>query len=161
MRKCLLLKTEDKRKFLIWKKDLKHILKFADTVNLNIFEVEPTDKVVVLDPKKLATEFCNPNYKYEPSVTVLDKIFPKPKKERRTSRPKRDRKVMLEQANQIQTFIRESLLNGDTVSLKMLKEKYKNCGITCLCNHLSSARKQLVKEGKKISKVGAGKYVMS
>jgi len=154
MRKCLLIKTEDKRNFLLWKRDLKKILEFAKTFQVNIFEVELKEKCDILDAKKLVSEFCNPNYKNDVHVNIIDKIYPKPKK---------DRKEILGDAKKIQKFVRDQLLRGNPVSLKILKEKYKNCNVTdaCLCNHLSNVRKSLVSEGKNVEKVGAGKYIVA
>lgn len=155
MRKCLLIKTEDKRNFLIWKKDLKRVLEFANTFQVNIFEVELKEKAQILTAKELVAEFCNPNYKNEAAVIIIDKIFPK-----KDHKPKRDRKSILEDAAKIHKFIRETLIKGSPVSLKSLKEKYKNCSVACLCNHLSGVRKELIEEGKHVEKIGSGTYVI-
>ena len=54
-------------------------------------------------------------------------------------------------------------MTGKPLSLKSLKKKYENLGITdaCLCNHFASVRRNLIKEGVTFRKIGAGKYCLA
>lgn len=147
---CLLIKTADKRSFLVSDKILTSIIEYVKTFHAEIYRVDVLEGKVISQLKNLAGAICNPDYDVEMKVENLEKIYPK-------SRP---RDSILKNAKSIRDFIYNKLMNGNSVSLKDLKNKYKDCDITdaCLCNHLSAVRKQLIKSGKTIKKIGQGKY---
>jgi len=147
---CLLLKTKDGRKFLTYEKNLPSLIEFAKTFGAEIYRVE-IEKQKILELKALANAICDQEYATSPKHRRIEKIHPK---------PKRTRQAILRNAIKIRKFIRRRLLAGKPVSLKELKTKYKHYEMTdaCLCNHLSTIRKLLIREGYTIKKLGAGKY---
>lgn len=149
---CLLVKTPDKRKFLVNEKNMTSIIEFVKTFRAEVYKVEVLEGKVISQLKNLAGAICDPEYSAEIKVQNQEKIFPK-------SRP---RTSILENAKKIRDFIKKRLDEGKSVSLKELKEKYKSCDITdaCLCNHLSAVRKQLIRSGKTVKKIGQGKYCL-
>lgn len=150
-KKCLLIQTKDGKKFLTSEKHLPMLIEFAKTFCAEIHLVEANMKEKVLDLKPLTASLCNPEYKAEPKYKAVERLYPK---------SKRTRKSILEDAKIIRRHIRDKMLAGQPVSLKDLKEAYKNHGLTdaCLCNHLTAVRKDLVIAGQKVQKLGAGKY---
>lgn len=152
--KCLLLRTKDKRKFLTYEKNLPSLIEFSKTFGAEIYEVVPEPGEKVLELKPLTVAICNPEYAGAPQYSKIDKIFPK---------SKRNRSTILNDAGKIRSFIKKRLLEGKPVSLKELKDKYKEWELTdaCLCNHLSVMRKELVQNGHSFRKLGAGKYCLT
>lgn len=152
--KCLLIRTKDKRKFLTYEKNLLSLIEFAKTFGAEIYSVIPGAGETVMELKPLTVAICNPEYKEKPKYEKLDKIFPK---------PKRNRKSILTDAVKIRTFIKKRFLAGKPVSLKELKEKYKESNLTdaCLCNHMTVMRRALAEEGHSFRKLGAGKYCLA
>ena len=150
---CLLLKTKDGREFLAYEKSLPSLIEFAKTFGAEIYKVE-VENQKTLELKALVTAICNQDYKSYPTYTKLEKVCPKPKK---------DRDTILKTAAQIRKYIRRRLLIGKEVSLKELKKKYKDCKVTdaCLCSHFAAIRKLLGREGHNFEKRGAGKYCIS
>lgn len=147
---CLLLKTKDNKKFLTHEKNLPSLIEFAKTFRAEIYKVE-VEKQKVLELKALVDAICDQEYNTTPKHTKLEKLFPVSKK---------SRKAILADAVKINSFILRKLDSGKEISLKELKKKYKKQGVTdaCLCNHLSMARKQLIRKGRTIKKLGAGTY---
>lgn len=150
---CLLIKTKDNRKFLTHEKNLPSLVEFAKAFGCEIYTVEPEKGQKVLELKTLTAAICNPEYESDPKGKKLDRVYP---------RPKRNRKAILNEAGKIRKFITKRLLNGKPVSLKDLKDRYREHKLTdaCLCNHLAVARKILGKQGYQFIKVGAGKYCL-
>lgn len=149
----LLLKTKDNRNFLTYEKNESSIVEFAKTFNAEVYRVELI-KGNVLELKKLAKAFCDPDYQSEPTFNKIEKIFPTPSK---------TRDQILKDAQKIKKFIEQKMKTGQPLSLKDLKDKYSKYDITdaCLCNHFSQVRKALENEGLKIEKVGAGSYCLN
>lgn len=149
---CLLIKTPDKRKFLVSEKNMTSIIEYVKTFHAEVYRVEVLEGKIISQLKNLAGAICNPDYDVEMKVQNAEKIYPK-------SRP---RDSILKNAKKIRDFIYTRLISGNPVSLKDLKSKYKDCDITdaCLCNHLSAVRKQLIRSGKTIKKIGQGKYCL-
>jgi len=149
---CLLIKTPDKRKFLVNEKYMTSIVEYVKTFHAEVYRVEVLEGKIISQLKNLAGAICNPDYDIEMKVQNPEKIYPK-------SRP---RSSILKNAKKIREFIHARLSGGKPVSLKDLKNRYKNCDITdaCLCNHLSAVRKQLIRGGMTIKKIGQGKYCL-
>jgi hypothetical protein len=152
MTTCLLVKTQDKRKFLVSEKHLSTLAEFIKTFRAEVYRVELVEGKEIIQLKSLATAICNPDYKPEFKVVKLEKIYP-------VTRP---RVSILKNAKKIRQHIEKRLRDGRPVSLKSLKKRYKNCNITdaCLRNHLSAVRKELAIEGKCVSKIGQGTYCL-
>lgn len=150
MKTCLLLKTKDGRQFLVYKKSLPSIVEFAKTFGAEIYKVEAENQKV-LELKYLVAAICDQDYESKPKCHKLEKLHP---------RSTRNRDAILKTAATIRRYIQRRLLNGKEVSLKELKEKYKDCEITdaCLCSHFTAMRKSLSREGHTFEKKGAGKY---
>lgn len=148
---CLMVKTKDKRKFLTHDSNLPLLKEFVRTFNAEVYRVIPAEKVKILEPKVLVRHFCdNPDYTDESKVVVVERLM-----------PEKNRKSILKDAEKIRSFIRNRLTKGKPLSLKQLKEKYEELGVTsaCLCNHFSAVRQELAKEGYSFKKEGAGNYV--
>lgn len=150
----ILVKTKDNRKFLTFEKNLPSLIEFAKTFGAEVELVKVEKGTKALETKALTSAICNPTYDESPQYKSIRKIFPKSKKQR---------KSIISDAVSIRSFIQKRFLSGKTVSLKELKDKYKNQKLTdaCLCNHMANVRKTLSKEGHKFRKIGAGKYCMS
>ena len=151
MNKCLLLKRNDNRKFLVKEKYLQNVIEYAKTFSSEIWTVHTEAKGMEL--KALAQACCKVDYDEDLKFELLDKIYPISKKKRDT---------ILKDAAVIRKFVRKRLLSGKPLSLKELKDKYKNCKVTdaCLCNHLATVRRDLSQEGHRFKKVGAGNYCL-
>jgi hypothetical protein len=151
MEKRLLLKTKDNRKFITYEKNLPSLLEFAKTFGAEIDVVKVENGTKGLELKALTAAICNPKYDNNPEYTPVKKIYPNSKKQR---------KSILSEAKTIRQFIKKRFISGKNVSLKDLKEKYKNQKLTdaCLCNHMAMVRKELSKEGYTFRKMGAGNY---
>lgn len=152
MNNCLLVKTPDKRKFLVSEKNMSSIIEYVKTFHAEVYQVEVIQGKIIYQLKNLAMAICNPDFDTDMEIKNPKKIYPK-------TRP---RSFILKNAKKIREFINERLSQGKSVSLKDLKKKYKNCDITdaCLCNHLSAVRKQMIKSGMIVAKVGQGKYCL-
>lgn len=147
---CLLIKTKDNHKFLTHEKNLESLIEFSKTFLAEIYLVEH-EEGKILELKNLAQSICKQEEKGEIKFKKIERLYPK---------AKRSRKNILKDAQKIQLFIRRRLTSGKPLSLKDLKEKYGELGITdaCLCNHFANIRKSLTKEGHKFRKIGAGTY---
>ena len=149
---CLMVKTKDKRKFLTSEDNLPLLKEFVRTFGAEVYRVVPAEKIKVLELKTLVTKFCdNPNYNDTTKVAIMERLL-----------PEKDRQSILKDAAKIKRFIRGHLEKGKALSLKQLKEKYEELGVTsaCLCNHFSAVRKELEEEGNQFKKLGAGKYMI-
>lgn len=146
----LLLKIKG-RSFLTHEKNLDSLIEFTKTFSAEIYRVE-AEKQKVFELKALANAICDQDYSEKPQCTKLEKLYPKPNKNRET---------ILKNAGKIRKFIYRRLSSGKSISLKELKHKYEDLNLTdaCLCSHLTATRTLLKQEGYNIRKLGAGKYV--
>lgn len=153
MKNLLLIKTKDRRKFFTYQKNWPMLIEFAKTFGAEVDVVSPADAVEILDLEKLATAFCDSGYTTPAKYEIISKIYPK---------EERQRSSLLENAIKIRKYIRGRLVKNKPVSLKDLKEKFNdlNLSVSCLCNHLSSVRKEMEQSGHAIVKLGAGKYAV-
>ncbi len=147
----LMLLTKDKKKFFTPMKNFQCLIEYAKTFNAQMFQVKIKEGKV-LELKNLVVALCDPEYTCDITYSETARLF-----------PELGRDKILKNAEMIQSFIRKRLLGGKTVSLKELKEKYEKLKITdaCLCNHLSTVRKALIREGRIVEKVGAGAYCLT
>lgn len=150
---CLLIVTKDKRKFLTHESNLPYLIEFIKTFGSEVYKVQAANQKL-LELKHIAKAICSQECTNDPNCVILKKIYPQGKK---------PRDAMIKNAEKIRTFIRERLLSKKEVSLQQLKNKYASLGITsaCLCNHLSTVRKGLAREGLNIQKIGRGRYAVA
>ena len=152
---CLLLKTKDKRKFLTYKKNLPLLAEFANTfgAEISLIRLKNEEKIDVFELENLAPAICNANYVVNPNYETLENILPK---------KRRQIKSITNNSQLIKEFIYEKLKKGYVVSLKQLREKFKNQRIAnaTLCNHLTTSRRKLEKEGYSIIKLRVGEYCL-
>lgn len=148
---CLMIKTQDKKKFFTYKTNLGQLVEYIKNFRSEVYLVKAKN-VEVLQLKDLAEQLCSKtsdqsDVKHE----ILEKIYPI---------SIRNRVKILKDATKIQSFITDKLLDGEIVSLQLLKKKFKRMELTdsCLCNHLAKARKELCKKGHTIKKVAPGEY---
>jgi len=149
--KCLLIETKDKRQFFTHEKNFIQLIEFSKTFNAEISVVR-IDEGPLLNLEELAPAICDAGYKktkinYEVIETKLSKTG-------------RARPSILKTANKINKHIIDCFMNRTSVSLKDLKNKFKqyNLSDAALCNHVRRAKKQLEKQGLSFVKTGAGSY---
>lgn len=70
---CLLIKTQDKRKFLVNKKLYEQILEYSKTFKSEIYEVEVLEGKAISQLKTLAEAICNPEFTQKLKVNVIKK----------------------------------------------------------------------------------------
>lgn len=152
--KCILLITNDNRRFLTHEKNLGSLVEFIKTFNVETYLVSTQDVNLISDLKQLVEEICNPRSNQPFEFEIIKKLF---------QRKSKNRDSTIQNANEIQKFIKSKFLSGESVSLNELKEKFSKQSLTdaCLCNHMTRAKNYLCKEGYKFKKIGAGKYCIS
>lgn len=152
--RCLLIHTKDRRKFLVAEKHLPAVMEYARVFSAEIYLGYKSENEKTVGLKALSAALCISEIPPEPEFESIKILFPY---------SRRTRKNILEESVKIRQYIRQQLLEGGTVSLKDLKNKYKECSLTdaCLCNHLSITRRLLELEGHGVHKIGAGKYCLS
>lgn len=131
--KCILIETKDKRKFLTYEKNLDQIQLFAQIFEANIKKVNSKEGKI-LDLKELASALCEvPNKKEEKNYNLIEE--------------KTKNKIIKKQKPSIaiRNFIYQQLASSKNVSIKELKEKFKNynlCDAT-FYNHLRKVKENL------------------
>lgn len=152
----LMVRTKDRRKFFTYQKNLPMLVEFAKTFGAELSVISTIDEEAeVLDLSDLAPAICDSSYNTKAKYEVISKIYPKEGNERL-------RRELLENAMKIRKYIRTRLAANKAVSLKELKQKFGELGLTdsCLCNHLSQIRKEIEDSGTPVTKLGAGTYIV-
>jgi hypothetical protein len=149
--RCLLVQTPDNRKFFTHEENYKQIVEFANICSAHVALVNVQD-AEVLDLGPLASAISDTSFNTPEPIQyelIENKINNIKKKTHRYT-------------NDIRKFVSSKFDSGEVVSLKELMEAFKHTdiSISCLCNHISQARKLLESNGRIIKKVGAGKYQM-
>lgn len=147
---CLLIETNDNRKFFTHEKNYGQLIEFSKAFNAQISTVK-IEKGPVLELEELAPAICDPtftkqNYKYE----IIE-----------TKNPRRTRgKTNQEASILITKYIEERFTSNKEVSLKDLKNKFKNYNISdaTLRNHFRKTKTELESKGYKFEKVKVGTY---
>ena len=145
MKKCLLVKIKDNRKYLVPESNLPSLLDFLATFHAEVYRVTLVEGKVLKDLKDLANAICDQDYNPEIKVKKLKKIFPQKRKS----------------SQRLRSFIENKLLKGKPLALKQLEKQYPDYSYVSLCNHFSSVRKVLTEKGYKIAKVGQGAYCLA
>lgn len=150
MKQCLMIQTNDRKKFFTHEKNLPQLIEFSKAFNAQISIVQISDEKDILELEELAPALCE---KKPQNKTEYEIIKAKVK-------TKENRITILKRAKIIKNNIKNNLIQGKIVSLKELTEKYGKYQITtaCLCNHFKQIRKELESQGYTFTKVGGGKY---
>lgn len=149
---CILITTKDNRKLFTHKKNLNKLKEYAKVFDaeLSVVQVKEAD---ILDLEDLAFSLVSDtkckNQKAEYKVI-----------EKKTESNKKPRNKILNTAKKIKSFIKDELLEGKTVSVNSVLQKFKNEKITnaCVCMHLKNVRTELSEVGVEINKIKHGFY---
>lgn len=137
---CLMIKTNDNRKFLIKKQNIFNVLEFINTFNAELFSVSVSKSENIIDLKDFAYHFCNKDGKYNPKIKSI-------------------RKINLEKkSNTIQYYIKKTFLENKQISLKELYSKYNSISKSSINNYFKKIKSNLISNGYIISKAKAGVY---
>ncbi len=149
MKQCLMIQTNDNKRFFTYEKNLLLLAEFSKTFGAEISIVQIQNDDMVMELEELAPALCEKKSQKAKYKIIEVKIKPKSKKEKIT------------QTKKIREYIYSQFISGNIVSLKELINKYKHCNLTnaCLCNNLSIVRNQLKEKG--LVKLGGGKYKIS
>jgi len=149
MKQCLMIKTKDQKQCFTHEKNLPQLIEFSKIFGAEISTVQIPSELELLELEELALALCEKKTQ-KVEYTLLEIKL----------QPNCDRKTILSRAKNIQKYIEKSLLNGETVSLKKLSNKFKTKQLTiaCLCNHFKIVRESLENQGRLFIKVGGGKY---
>lgn len=150
--RCLLVQTSDNRKFFTHEKNYDQLVEFANICNAQIALVN-VQEAEVLDLGSLASAISNTSFETteQPQYELIETKLEKTKK--KTHRYTED----------IRKHIASKFDSGEVVNLQELVEMFKHTGtsLSCLCNHVTQARKLLESHGRMVKKVGAGKYQLT
>lgn len=155
IKKLLLIRTPDKRRFFTYRKNLSKVLEFAKTFQAELFSVE-VEGAEVLELNKVSAAFCLPSYNCDVRCLKAKKIS------RKRTRSGKRRTDLLTNAVLIRGYLRSQLLANQTISLKDLQKKFEKLALTdsCLYSHLSQVRKEMEGEGYIITKINTGEYAI-
>lgn len=151
----LLVKTVDNRHFFTELENFPQLIEFSKAQNAEISVVKPQEKVQVLNLPDLAKSFCDPNYKvFDPKYELIERRIGV------TTTGKTPRQRLLSQAQEIRSYIEATVMDGETICLQKLGEKFAdyNLGEAALRKHLTFIRLKLAKLGHNVNKVGVGTY---
>jgi flavodoxin len=144
---CLMFETPDKHRFFTYEKNLSEMKEFSRAFGgeVSVVEVKEAD---VMDLQELIPEICNPTRKRSKYKLI------------RTEAHKR---TVFQIARKVRKHIRKKFMSGKVVILQEIHQQFtKNfrLGLSTVCNHISTVRKELKAEGYQIVKLGGGKYQM-
>jgi len=151
-RKCLMIETKDRRRFFTHQRNYDQLVEFGKTFGAELSVVR-VEKPEILDLVSLAPALCDTSYEVvnKPVFEVV---------EVRLQRTQRERKSLLRQASTVKRWVKKQLLEGEVVQLKDVSRRYKRYGLSlqAFCNHLADVKKELVKDGHNIVRIGHGAY---
>ncbi len=153
-----MIETPDKKLFT-YKKNYPKLIEFSRTIGAGVSLVQ-VQQAEVLDIQQLATMLCAPQKgpNDEPEYILLNTKIPRPgSKLREATGRARKREV----ANRVKSFVEAEFLVGNEVSLKGIRNKFKNYGLSdsTLSNHIRTVKKAMEKKGRKI-KGTKGRYFL-
>lgn len=148
--KRILIITKDKRKFLTYEKNLPSIIEFAQTFDAEVKLVSVDKKTKSFELKNLTIALCDSNYNEKFEYKIIKDIFPK----------KNNKNKKEKISKNLQEFMKNKLLKGNTLSLSQLKEKYKKYDIAdgSISSYMTKVKKEFLNQGLKIEKISAGNY---
>lgn len=152
--KCLMLETQNNRRFFTYQGNFNQLREFAKVFSAAIYWVEVSNRKDILNLEQLAPAFCDQTYKPSTAKFKILKL--------KTDSPPRGRLSILQHAEHIHTFIVNKFMAKEIVSLRELKETFKNFSLSdaALCNHVRRVKQELLTRGYEIKKVGGGKYMI-
>ena len=145
---CLMVETADNRQFLTHEKNYPQLIEFSKTFGAEISVVkieDPSIEVLTLD--KLSSAICDSTYKQKIEFEIVEPKITVKRSPRSRSKKIRD-------------WINIQLLTGKPLRLSDVYEEFNDLNLTkaAFCTHYAAVRKEAVKAGKKIEKVGGGTY---
>lgn len=169
--RCLLLRTNDDRRFLTRPEYVPQLIEFTNTFGAEMSIVHAAaPNLPILELDRLAPAICSPNY-VPPKLAELEvlevirpdtiQLFQELDIEE-VAVPKKKKETPIQRAETIRADIRGAFLQGNTVDLRGLAKKFKRYHLR-LCtysNHIRTVRDTLIMEGHEIEKAGVGSYRM-
>ena len=150
---CLLIKTRDNKKFFTHEKNYNYLIEFSKTFNAEISVVKVKQGTSLLELWEIPKVLCKqtPETEQEENYRII-KVKMTGKKESRQS--------ILQKASKINTYIKEKLVSGESISLQQLRQHFNRYKLSTatLCNHVARVKKELEKKGYKLIKIKAGEY---
>jgi len=136
---CILIETNDNRKFLVEKEDISNLKEYLKTFNAKIKQVKANPKDVI-SLSKLAKDICdNTKGKNELKYEEI-----KNQKDKKTS---------------IKEIIEKKLLSNETVSINKIKNDINDeFADQTFYYHLKNVKNKLEKNGIRIVKIKKGEY---
>jgi hypothetical protein len=148
MKQCLMIQTNDKKKFFTHEKNLPQLIAFSKAFNAQISIVQVSNEKEILELEELAPAICEKKSQNKTEYEIVEAKV----------KIKGNRPIILKRAKIIKNNIKNNLIKGETVSLKELSQKYNTITTACLCNHFKQIRQELENLGYSFIKVGGGKY---
>lgn len=142
--KCLMIETKDKRVFFTNKNNFVQLSEFIKVFKPSVFLVD-MKKGELLEIEKLANLLCDTEYKKQNNVYY--EVIKEVKVEQgRQSKSK---------TQKIREFIKKELVNNKTISLKKIKSKFKDYGLSdsTYYNQIKAAKIELEEKGFKFLKI--------
>jgi len=153
MKQCLMIQTNDRKKFFTHEKNLPQLIEFSKAFNAEISIVQIANEKEILELEELVPALCEKKSQNQTEYEIIEVKL----------KPREDRQTILKRAKDIKDSIKKNLIEGKIVSLKDLSKKYGKYKITtaCLCNHFKQTRQELESQGYKFIKVGGGNYKLT
>jgi len=142
-----MIETKDRKRFFTYEKNFPQLIEFSKTFNAEISKVQIPSETEVLELEELAPALCEKKSQKADYKVLELKLC-----------PKITRSKILSRAKKIQIYIHKKLMEGNTVSLRELTDKFKGLTSACLCAHFKLIRKDMEAKGHLFEKVGGGKY---
>jgi len=142
--KCLMIETKEKRVFFTNKNNFVQLSEFIKVFKPNVFLVE-MKKGEVLEIEKLAALLCNSEYKKQDDVVY--EVIEELKLGQDKSNQSKNKKI--------REFVKKELISKKTVSLKRIKDKFKDYDLSdsSYYNQIKIAKQELGEKGFKFVKV--------
>lgn len=159
--RCLMIEMNDRRRIFTERDNLMSLIEFARTFNARVSLVEGKE-IELFSLDELPVVICDGSYKHRGQYTALETVLPRDTiftaaRPRKGCRPRRDAITL---AQTIRSFVRTSLLGHQTITLKLLKDKYRESGLgeSCLSGHLNLVKRSMEGEGFQIERLARGSY---
>jgi len=149
--RCIMVETSDGRKFFTLESNYQDLLEFAKACNSKLVLVEVADDSVLLQLEDLARKISDGVKVETPSYELVETKVGKTKK--KTHRHTAD----------IRKCIKSKFEAGDIVDLHDLMNmfEYTGVGMSCICNHVTTVKKEICSKGRVVNKIGAGRYQLT
>jgi hypothetical protein len=146
---CLMIQTNDNRKFCTDMKGYNQLIEFANTfeAEISIIDLEEGD---LLTLEEVATAISDPRYNQIPKYKLI---------ERKVGKKRIVRKNMFA-SREIKEYARNLLSGGNTLCFKELMGKFKNSNLSynAFAAHMHKLRREFEAKGHFLQKIGPGQY---